>query len=122
MTHGIAKKTRSLLAKKYAEQYFALRDVDPTETPNNVEISDLIGTIRLPDEPPVDASTLLLDPTFDSSGTLDGVQVRNQMGRMLFVEPLQQQRKTGMKTEIVLINEGKGTIRKYEITVPVDTV
>ena len=124
MTHGIViqKKTRSLLAKRYAEHYLALRDVDPTETPSNVDIADSIGTIRLPDEPPVDASRLLLDATFDDSGRLDGVEVRNESGMRLFVERVQDERKTGMKTEIVFINEGKGTVRKYEITVPTNTV
>ena len=117
----IQKKTRSTLAKRYAEQYRALRDRDPTETPCNVEIGDSIGTIHVDDEPPVDVSGLLLDATFDSSGRMNGVEVRDDAGVKLFVEPVQQER-TSTKTQIVFVQEGKGTVRKFEITVPKDTV
>ena len=39
----------------------------------------------------------------------------------MFTEPVERNQ-VGFKTEIVFINEGKGTIRKFEVTVPVDTV
>ena len=119
---NIQKKTRTLIAKKYAKQYYSAIKDDPFNKPNNVEISDSIGTIHLCGESAVDVSSLLLDATFDKRGRLHGVEVRNEEGKILFVEPVEQKSDTAMKTEIVFVNEGKGTVRKFEITVPTNTV
>ena len=124
MTHASAihKKTRAKLAKKYRDLYREERKSFSHLPVNNVQIGKEIGVLHEEAEPPVDADKLMLSLAFDREDKMYGVEVRSQEGVKLFVQPFEEVTAPSMKTEIVFINEGKGTVRKFEITVPSDTV
>ena len=124
MTHASAihKKTRAKLAKKYRDLYREERKSFPDLPVNNVQIGKEIGVLHEEGEPPVDADKLMLSLALDREDKMYGVEVRSQEGVKLFVQPFEEAAAPSMKTEIVFINEGKGTVRKFEITVPSDTV
>ena len=125
MTHAsaIRKNTRTKLAKQYRVLYREERKDYPDQDVDNVEIAKKIGTIHEEGEPPVDFNGLILQPAHDSEARLCGVEVWTKQYKRLFVQPFDEPNQApSMKTEIVFINEGKGTVRKFEITVPSDTV
>jgi hypothetical protein len=123
MTHGvhaaISKRTRTDLARQFATKYR-----EELEAPGGVDmawIAKSIGRISQGGGCELDVEPLLLDAIHDRDGKLSKVDVRSEDGVRMFEEPVPA-RDTGFKTTIVSINEGKGTIRRFEICVPVDTV
>jgi len=118
-THGISKKTRSTLAAKFADAYRS--EILESGAADMPWISKLIGCIPQEDGSNFDVEPLMLDAVCDSNGKLSAVEVRDEEGVKMFAEPIERAT-VGLKTEIVFINEGKGTVRKFEITVPADTV
>lgn len=121
MTHGsaISKKTRTNLAKQFATQYReSLRDFGEADM---AWIAKSIGRISQEDGTELDVEPLLLDAGHDTDGKLSKVEVRSEDGRKMFWEPVPGT-ENRFKTQIVSINEGRGTVRRFEICVPVDTV
>ena len=117
-THGISKKSRSTMAKKFAEMY--LEEKRDTGTADMPWIAKMIGAIPQDDGSTFDVEPLILDAVYED-GKLAEVEVRDEDGVKMFTEPVERN-PVGFKTEIVFINEGRGTVRKFEVTVPVDTV
>jgi hypothetical protein len=123
MTHAvrraISKKTRSTLANQ-----FALKFLEETRDFGDADmawIAKSIGRISQEDGSELDVEPLLLDAIYDKDGRLASVDVRSEDGVKMFQEPVPVAG-SKLETKIVSISEGKGTVRRFEICVPVDAL
>jgi hypothetical protein len=117
--HYISQQTRSTLVARIVEAY--RREFLADGVVDMGWVAKQIGSIPQENGTHLDVESMILDVAHDTNGKLLKVEVRNEKGIMLFSEYVQSVA-VGFKTKIVSINEGKGIVRKFQITVPTDTV
>jgi hypothetical protein len=112
------KNSRTRIANEFVTaMHQEIEDSEHGCCNNTQQVVDLMPAFDQDDGVRIHPSDYMMALHFDKNGKTSGVEVRDDEGRLLFIESIDATTEKTV-TMIVTVDEGKGTKRKFEVTAP----